>query len=55
MSKQAEKAKQIETIILSHNKSKTAKKFFEYFYLSAVICVVSYNCCCRLYFLIQQQ
>ena len=26
-----------------------------YFYLSAVICVVSYNCCCRLYFLIQQQ
>ena len=31
------------------------KKFFEYFYLSAVICVVSYNCCCRLYFLIQQQ
>ena len=33
----------------------TAKKFFEYFYLSAVICVVSYNCCCRLYFLIQQQ
>ena len=35
--------------------SKIAKKFFEYFYLSAVICVVSYNCCCRLYFLIQQQ
>lgn len=29
---------------------KTAKKFFEYFYLSAVICVVSYNCCCQVIF-----
>lgn len=31
------------------------QKILRIFYLSAVICVVSYNCCCRLYFLIQQQ